>query len=146
MLAYARLTRLPLLSSPIRKQGLLGRALNTPFNAPFALARQSFVHPLPNIEAVHLPDAAAALGALGKSVTRCAVVRKYLSWKLGENEVSPRTQGNYLLLSQQKLGYAMFVGFEQCADGDPSVTRFASVVAPVIERHGATLKKVSSIR
>jgi hypothetical protein len=121
-------------------------SLNAPLNAPFALARQSFVRPIPNIEATKLPEVAAILDALGRNVSRVVVCRKYLSWNLSENAASPRTQGNFFLLSQQKMGYAMFVGFEQYADGDPSVTRFASAVAPAVERSGAALRKVSAIR
>lgn len=120
--------------------------LNAPFDTPFALARQGFLRPTLNVEAARLPDAAAVLETLGDRVAHCAVIRKYLAWKLGANEVSPRTQGNYILLSRQKVGYAMFIGFEQYADSDPSVKRFAAAATPVVEHLGATLKKVSNIR
>jgi hypothetical protein len=120
--------------------------LNAPLNTRFALARQSFLRPVLNVTAAQLRQAATVLDSLGDRIARCAVVRKYLAWRLRGNKVSPRTQGNYIFISQQKAGYAIFVGFEQYADTDPSVKEFTAAAAPMVESLGATLKKVSMPR
>lgn len=119
---------------------------NAQFKTPFALAAHSFLCPVPNVEGTRLPIAASVLDELGNRVAHCVIVKKYLAWKLGANEFSPRTAGNYLLISRQKAGCAMFVGFEQYADADPSAKQFTTVATPVVEQIGIKLKKVSNIR
>jgi len=112
---------------------------------PFALARSSFLSPVLNVDSSQLTQAASTLDSLGRRVTRCGVVRRYLAWRL-EHGLSPRTQGNYLLLSQQKGGCALFVGFEQYADSDPTTPQFADSASGRLERFGIKLKKVANVR
>ena len=121
-------------------------SLNAPRPAPFALARQAFLWPILNLETSRLHEAAAVLDALGDQVVQCAMVKEYLGWRLNPSEVSPRTQGNYLLISQQKRDYALFAGFQQYVNNDPSVERFIAAATPILKQLGATLKKVSGPR
>jgi hypothetical protein len=101
---------------------------------------------VPNVDAGSLSAAASVIDSLGDQVAHCNVVRKYLAWNLGGVRFSPRTKDNYFLVSRQKVGYAMFVGFEQYADADPPARLFMAAATPVIERLGARLKRVSNIR
>lgn len=113
---------------------------------PFALERQSFLYPVLNVRADQLPSVAALIDALGDRVPRCSLLRKYVAWNLGAGSVSPRTQDNYVMLSKQKVGWRMFVGFEQYADEDPPAKQFTVAVAPLLESMGARLKRVPYIK
>jgi hypothetical protein len=119
-------------------------SLNAPRTAPFALSRQAFLWPILNIETSRLHEAATVVDALGDQVEQCAMVKEYLGWRFGPSETSPRTQGNYLLISQQKREYALFVGFQQHASDDPPVERFITAAMSVLNQLGATFKKVPS--
>jgi hypothetical protein len=60
--------------------------------------------------------------------------------------MSPKTQGNYVLVSPQKIGYRMFVGFEQFKPTDPSEQQFIGAAAPLLRELGVKLKRVASVR
>lgn len=113
---------------------------------PFALERASLLLPVLNVNSSQLRQAASILDSLGSRVTRCGVVRRYVAWKLESGRVSPRTQGNYLLLSQQNVGCALFIGFEQYADDDPTIAQFTSCASARLEPLGVKLKKLASVR
>lgn len=113
---------------------------------PFALERSSFLHPVLNISGSELGASAAVIDQLADKVTRCSIIRKYFSWRLAEGVCSPKTQGNYALLSPQKAGYSMFVGFEQYADGDPSAKQFTAAAFSALSELGVKLKKVAFVR
>ncbi|MDX1952959.1 MAG: hypothetical protein SFY81_12325 [Verrucomicrobiota bacterium] len=109
---------------------------------PFALERASFLNPVLNLNIDDLPKVAALIDSLGSKIVQCSVIRKYLSWKL-PNGVSPHTRGNYVLLSKQKKGdYALFAGFDQYADDDPSPKEFLSFASKILGHHGVKLKSV----
>lgn len=120
--------------------------LNAPINAPFALARQGFLCPVLNVQAAQLVSASEVLDELGERVARRGIIRRYLTWKLAANAVSPQAGGNYCLISQQKKGFGIFLGFERYEDKDPSVREFTVVASPVVEEMGARLNKVSGPR
>jgi hypothetical protein len=113
---------------------------------PFAVGRGSFVHPVLNIEAPQLATISPVIDSLGDSIVRCSLVRKYLSWKLSSARNSPKTQGNYALLSKQKKGYAVLLGFEQYAKGDPPLKEFKAAVLPILHGFGAKLKSIPYIK
>jgi len=112
----------------------------------FALERASFLYPILNVRKDQLPVVASVLDSLGTEVTRCSIVRKYLSWNLGKGAFSPRTQGNYVMLSRQKMGYALLLGFDQYANEDPPVKEFKAAVSPVLKGLGAKLKSIPHIK
>lgn len=109
---------------------------------PFALSRYSFLYPVPNMAREQLLPLSSLVDKLGEKLARCSIIQKYVAWKLDNGSFSPRTQDNYVLLSRQKVGWLMFVGFDQYADGDPPARRFKSAIAPILEKMGATLKRV----
>lgn len=113
---------------------------------PFALERGSFLAPILNVSRGELSAVAAAVDRLGAKVARCSICRKYISWRLAEGVLSPKTQGNYALLSPQKVGYLMSIGFEQYADSDPTAKQFTTGASPILSRFGARLKKVIYIK
>lgn len=113
---------------------------------PFALARDSFSHPILNITKETLKDVAGSIDRLTTDLTRTSIIRKYLSWNLGSERLSPKCQGNYALISRQRQGYAMFFGFEQYADQDPTVKQYLTTITPVVKQFGGTLKRVQFIR
>jgi len=119
---------------------------NAQVGTPFALARQAFLSPVPNVTCERLPAAAAVLDCLGDRVADCGVIADYLAWKLAMGRVSPRTGGNYILISRRKAGYTISVGFEQFADEDPSVREFTAYARPVVEEMSAQLKRLAAPR
>lgn len=113
---------------------------------PFALERAGFIAPVLNVDDSRLVQAAATLDSLNARVTGCSIVRRYIAWRLEASHVSPRTRGNYLLLSQQRVGCALFVALEQYADRDPTSQQFAASAAGRMEPLGIRLKKVANVR
>jgi hypothetical protein len=107
---------------------------------PFSLERGSFLCPVLNIDSDVLPDAASVIDSLGKQVTACSVIRKYLAWRLADGTYSPHTQGNYLLLRRTQTGYVLSLGVEQYADADPTIAEVTSAAAPILDRLGVKLK------
>lgn len=116
------------------------------FNATsFALERTCFLKPVLNVSRSELGEVARVIDGLGATVKRSMICRRYLSWRLADRAASPRAQGNYVLLSSQNGGYSMFVGFEQCADTDPSVKQFVAASVIPLSELGVTLKKVAYV-
>ena len=113
---------------------------------PFAIERASFRYPVLNVTSDKLHAVAEMVDRLGSDITYCSVIRKYMAWNLGAGISSPRVQDNYALLSRQRTGYAMFVGFERYSDEDPPTRRYVSALRPILLKMGAKLKRVSYIR
>lgn len=111
----------------------------------FALERTGFVNPVLNVFLSELPGVAVVIDELGPRVKRSSVCRKYIPWKLLEG-YSPKSQGNYVLLSPGKEGRLMFVGFEQYADEDPPLKQFKAAVSPIIASMGGKLKPIPYIK
>jgi hypothetical protein len=109
---------------------------------PFAIERASFLYPVLNIKTTQLDRVSRSIEELNGRLPICRISRKYVSWKLGPSIYSPRTQGNYALVSKQKTGYRIFIGFEQYADGDPTLRDFKSAAGPALKALGSSLKSV----
>ena len=121
--------------------------LNYPADTAISFGASVFLLPVPNISSQQLLLAASLIDRLAEKVQYLIVVKRYIPGRLSETSFTPRVQGNYLLISQQKTGdYAIFLGFERYEDKDPTVRQFTSFAAPVIERMGAKLKKVIAPR
>jgi hypothetical protein len=118
--------------------------LNYPADTVFSFGTSAFLFPVPNVQPAQLLLVASAIDRLGEKIRYHTVVKKYIAWKLFEDVFSPKVQGNYLLIAQQKSGgYAIFLGFERYDDKDPTAREFTSFAAPLLERMGAQLKIVS---
>jgi len=124
------------LNRALQKNGQMWRA-------PFALGRDSLLYPVVNMESNQLPEVARVLDGMGEDLTVCSILQKSISWNLGSGRLSPKTLDNYAMLSKQRKGYGIFIGFEQYADEDPPLKEFKAAVVPIIEHMGAKLKSVS---
>lgn len=113
---------------------------------PFALDRASFLRPVLNLNVEPLADVGTAIDHLGSKIVRCSFVRKYVPWKLRSGRLSPRIQGNYAMLSTQKKGYALMIGFDQYADDDPPLKEFKDFVTPLLVGMGCKLKPIPYIK
>ncbi|MEI7729244.1 MAG: hypothetical protein WCO56_06715 [Verrucomicrobiota bacterium] len=112
----------------------------------FALERASYLRPVFNTDAIQLTAIASIIDSLGSRIARYSVIRKYLSWNLTSGATSPRTQGNFAMLSKQKAGYAILLGYEQYADEDPPVKLFKKAIEPIVKCMGGELKRVQYIK
>jgi len=121
--------------------------MNAPLYAPYAIAPRGFLDPELNTDISIIPKAAEVLDGLREDVVRCGISKRYIMWRLVAEERSPRSQGNYLLISPQRVGgYAIFLGYERYEDKDPLVSKFIRFAEPIIEKMGAQLKRVAGPR
>lgn len=116
-------------------------SLNASAKTPFALARHSFLCPVPNLLLTSLPDASAAIASVQNGLESCTLVKKYLGWRLDDLEIAPHLQGNYIMTSAESVGYSISVGFDQHALSDPPLSRYRAMVGRRIETLGVKLKK-----
>jgi hypothetical protein len=118
--------------------------LNYPADTVFSYGTSVFLVPTPNVNLGQLRSVAAIIDKLEGQVKFRSVVKKYISWKLAEGGFSRNVQGNYLLVSQRKLGdYVIYVGFERYEDKDPATRKFTTFASSVLGGMGLQMKKVS---
>jgi hypothetical protein len=113
---------------------------------PFALARYSFCYPVLNVPRGDLTRVAALIDSFDADLSQISIIRKYVSWKLMDGRCSPKCQGNYALVSREKTGYELSVGFEQYADADPSVKQYLKFATPFLSARGIGLKRMPNVR
>ena len=122
-------------------------SLNYPEDTMFSYGLSVFLLPLENVPASKLIETSARIDELGEKVLFRSVVKRYIAWKLLSGTLSPRVQGNYVLISHEaSRRYSIFLGYDRFEDTDPSVRSFTSYAGSVLDRMGVQLKKVSGPR
>jgi len=117
--------------------------LNYPADTVLSFGTSVFMYPVQNIKSHQLLPAASLIDRLEGAVGYRMLLKRYLSWKLPGERLSPRLRGNYLVVSRLKTGYyAIFLGFDRSEDSDPPYRQFIKFSAPIIEEMGAELANV----